>query len=240
MIFQDFIKKSVAFTLFFLCINLFADTNTLNIEQYSKKQKEKLYKKGQKIYENICPKIDLKKYTSLKELKKDIEKKSICGKQKEKNLLAVSFYLWSFKNSDSFKVYSSKIDVPNGAKCPVCGMFVKKYPKWVAKIDMGEYIHYFDGVKDMMKFYFYPNAYGHKHNKKDIKSMRVSDYYSLNQIDAKKAWYVIGSNVYGPMGHELIPFKGKVEAEVFKKNHYGKKIVTFEELNENIIFGLDK
>ena len=47
------------------------------------------------------------------------------------------------------------IEVPEDAKCPVCGMFVSKYPKWVAqiKIKMDIY-HYFDGVKDMMKFLF--------------------------------------------------------------------------------------
>ena len=32
-----------------------------------------------------------------------------------------------------------------------------------------------------------------------------AEYYSLTRIDARAAWYVIGSGVVGPMGHELIP-----------------------------------
>ncbi len=42
-------------------------------------------------------------------------------------------------------------------KCPVCGMFVAKYPDFVARIDFkdGSYA-FFDGVKDMLKFYFQP------------------------------------------------------------------------------------
>ena len=33
----------------------------------------------------------------------------------------------------------------------------------------------------------------------------------------QKAFYVIGSNVYGPMGEELIPFKNEDEAKKFMK-----------------------
>lgn len=239
MIFQDLLKKSVVVTLFFLCLNSYADTNVLNIEKYTQKQKERLYQRGEKIYESVCSKIDINNYKDIEKLKVDIEKKSICGKQKKKNIEAVSFYLWSLKSSNQHTA-SVTIKVPKGAKCPVCGMFVSKYPKWAAKMQIGEHTHYFDGVKDMMKFYFYPNSLGHKHNKSDVKFLWVSDYYTLSKIDAKKAWYVTGSNVYGPMGHEAIAFKLKKEAEVFKKNHYGKEIYSFSELNENIIFGLDK
>jgi nitrous oxide reductase accessory protein NosL len=40
-------------------------------------------------------------------------------------------------------------------KCPVCGMFVAKYPDWVAAFVFrdGSTV-FFDGVKDMMKYYF--------------------------------------------------------------------------------------
>ena len=38
-------------------------------------------------------------------------------------------------------------------KCPVCGMFVYKYPDWTAQIifsDQSQF--YFDGVKDLFKY----------------------------------------------------------------------------------------
>ena len=40
-------------------------------------------------------------------------------------------------------------------KCPVCGMFVAKYPDFVDQIVFKDGTHaFFDGVKDMMKYYF--------------------------------------------------------------------------------------
>ena len=34
-------------------------------------------------------------------------------------------------------------------------------------------------------------------------------------IDGKKAFYVIRSDIYGPMGHEFIPFSSKEDAQTF-------------------------
>ena len=41
---------------------------------------------------------------------------------------------------------------------------------------------------------------------------------------------VVGSNVMGPMGNELIPFKDETSAKDFSKDHVGKKILKFEEI----------
>ena len=66
--------------------------------------------------------------------------------------------------------------------------------------------------------------------------MLVTDYYSLNAIDAKKSFYVSGSNIYGPMGEELIPFKTVKEANDFSKCHYGKKVLIFDEIKESLLY----
>ncbi len=131
----------------------------------------------------------------------------------------------------------AKVDVPKDAKCAVCGMKVAKYPNWVAVIEMNDgHKHYFDGVKDMMKFYLYPEKF--KFKKESAKDILVTDYYTLKQIDAKKAWYVLGSNVFGPMGDELIPFKTKKDAEAFLKEHNGKSIVQFDKVDAQVLSGL--
>jgi nitrous oxide reductase accessory protein NosL len=93
-------------------------------------------------------------------------------------------------------------------KCPVCGMFVAKYPDWVAEILFkdGSYA-VFDGAKDMFKYYFNFGKYNPSKKLSDIDSIYVTDYYGLTFIDGTKAVYVIGSDVYGPMGRELIPFE---------------------------------
>jgi nitrous oxide reductase accessory protein NosL len=67
----------------------------------------------------------------------------------------------------------------------------------------------------------------------------VTDYYSLNLIDGLRAYYVLGSNVYGPMGHELIPFAKESDAKEFMKDHQGKSIVTFQDVKYEMVKALD-
>jgi nitrous oxide reductase accessory protein NosL len=58
-------------------------------------------------------------------------------------------------------------------------------------------------------------------------------------VDGRKAHYVIGSDVYGPMGKELVPFGGKAEAQEFLKDHQGRAIVTYDAVNPAMIRSLD-
>ncbi len=135
----------------------------------------------------------------------------------------------------------SKIEVPQEAKCQVCGMFVAKYPKWATQITFKDgHNYYFDGVKDMMKFYFEPEKFHGRYTKNDIQFLFVSDYYSLENTPAEKAFFVVGSNVYGPMGHELIPFKNGADAKEFQKAHLGKMILQLNEITPNILHKLDR
>jgi len=77
----------------------------------------------------------------------------------------------------------------------------------------------------MMKFYFDRNSYGEYNDltKDKIADIIITDYYSQKPIDAKKAYYVIGSDVNGPMGEELIPFKTEDEAKTFLQDHHRKE-----------------
>lgn len=133
------------------------------------------------------------------------------------------------KNHQMNNTQNVNSNIPKDSKCNVCGMFVAKYANWAATIKTTKETFYFDGVKDMMKFYFEPAKYSKDANLKDS-SVIVTDYYTLEQIDAKSAFYVVGSNVMGPMGNELIPFKDETSAKDFSKDHGGKKILKFEEI----------
>ncbi len=121
-------------------------------------------------------------------------------------------------------------------RCSVCGMFVAKYPNWLTKIHYDDLkkVRFFDGVKDMMVLYFNPEQYNGQPREK-IKEIQVKDYYSLQWLSAKEVLYVIGSDVYGPMGHELIPFSTRDGAENFMKDHHGKEILTFDKITPELI-----
>ena len=125
-------------------------------------------------------------------------------------------------------------------KCPVCGMFVYRYPDWVGQIIFKDgSTAFFDGAKDLFKYYFNLNKYNPKKVVKDIATIYVTEYYDMKIIDAKTAFFVIGSDIYGPMGRELIPFVSKADAEEFKKDHKGKRILRFEDIKPAVIKKLD-
>lgn len=125
--------------------------------------------------------------------------------------------------------------------CPVCGMVVSKYPAWAATVVWKDgHAHHFDGAKDMFKFLHDLGKYAPRHPMADIKDIAVTDYYNLDRIDARKAWYVIGSDVLGPMGHEFVPLASEVDARDYLKEHKGKKVLRFADVTAGWPDKLDK
>ena len=125
--------------------------------------------------------------------------------------------------------------VDDKSRCPVCGMFVAKYDVWITQIHYDDkLVHSFDGVKDMMAYYFDPASFNGQPQDK-IREIWVKDYYSLKWIDARKAFFVTGSDVHGPMGHEFIPFSSRAAADSFKSDHSGEKLLSFDEITHEMV-----
>lgn len=207
---------------------------------------KKTYPMGKKIFEKLCNQdIDPTMYLEINELKADIKDNNLCKKLDESKLQALALYLWEVKKLGNLETIENRVQVEENEKCPVCGMFVAKYPRWAAKLffthNDHEHDFSFDGVKDLMKFYFNPQKWGDYKVSKDMpNTMLVTDYYSQKGIDGKKAFYVVGSDVYGPMGHELIPFESYEDAKVFKEDHSGTKIIEFDNIEELEVYKLDE
>lgn len=126
------------------------------------------------------------------------------------------------------------------AVCPVCGMFVAKYPEWVAAVVYRDgHAHYFDGAKDLFKFLLDPRRYVPGHRPEDVVSVVVTDYYAVVPIDAHDAVFVIGSDVLGPMGHELVPLGSDAEAAEFRRDHGGSATVRFAQVTPDLLTRLD-
>jgi len=128
-------------------------------------------------------------------------------------------------------VKASKTD-----RCPVCGMFVAKYPDFLAQVIFkdGAYA-LFDGAKDMFKYLFNLKKYNPSKEPAEIAGIFVADYYNLSPTDGRRAYYVVESDVFGPMGKELIPFEKETDAQEFMKDHLGKKLLRFEEVTPELI-----
>jgi copper chaperone NosL len=125
-------------------------------------------------------------------------------------------------------------------KCPVCGMFVAKYPGFLAQI---QFKHgttaFFDGPKDFFRYYGSVDHYNPGKKSADIGKVFVTDYYTQEAIDGLAAWYVIGSDINGPMGRELIPFATEAAAGEFKKDHNGSAVLRFKDVTAETLKGLE-
>jgi copper chaperone NosL len=124
--------------------------------------------------------------------------------------------------------------------CPVCGMLVSKYPNWTATV-VGKdgHTYHFDGAKDMFKFLQAIPKYAPGFKRENIKFIVVTEFYNLEKIEASKAFYVFGSDVMGPMGHELVPLATKGDAEDFLADHKGRRILRYDEVTPEIINSID-
>ncbi|MFC2057618.1 nitrous oxide reductase accessory protein NosL [Campylobacterota bacterium] len=198
----------------------------------------KLVQKGENVALKLCDENKLSKIKSknFHEILQQIDDIKPCIALNTRNKEALAYFLMAGQ-SESLTTAKGQMEVPTEVKCPVCGMFVAKYPKWAALIDVEGKKHYFDGVKDMMKFYIFDVDFPYDRSK--ITQVEVTDFYTLQAIDAKQAFYVIGSDVFGPMGNELIPFLTKEAAQNFMTDHRGEKIILFEEITPKFVMGLD-
>lgn len=125
-------------------------------------------------------------------------------------------------------------------KCIVCGMFVSKYPDWIGEIIFNDgRVLFFDGCKDLFKYYLNVKKYSRDKDRSDISAIYVTDYYDVSFINAVNAFYVVGSDVYGPMGRELVAVRSESDAEAFLKDHQGKQIIRFNEISNDLIHRLD-
>ena len=117
--------------------------------------------------------------------------------------------------------------------CTVCGMPPASYPKHHSQIWAmdGSTLH-FCSTQCMVNFNADPLKYVKEPTK--TKMAWVTLFSDGMYESAFGAYYVVGSQVNGPMGKEAIPFKLKSDAEEFVKTN-GGKIVNFQQLTPQLI-----
>ncbi len=155
-----------------------------------------------------------------------------------KGIVTCILVLWAV--STSIAQGPAGTDPARKERCPACGMFVSMFVDWNSVIEFKDARRAtFDGSKCMFKYYLDMKKYDPAVSAKDIKAITVKDYYSKASIDARQAFYVIWSDMYGPMGHEPIPFEKEKDANKFLREHKGKKILKFNDITMKLIVALD-
>lgn len=116
-------------------------------------------------------------------------------------------------------------------RCPVCGMFVHKYHKWAAGLVFHSGARYFHCCPKCM-FHNLHNVpkYQPGETRENIRQIWVTEYYTTRQTEARDVFFVVGTNLVGPMGLDLIPVKGKDAAENLKRDYQGELILSLEQI----------
>jgi nitrous oxide reductase accessory protein NosL len=115
---------------------------------------------------------------------------------------------------------------------------VYKYPAWVSKINFSNKKEaFFSSPKSMFEFYFNKNKW-QKFDVKtvdDLEDLLVTDFKTHDIIDAKKAYFIYGSNKISPAGDDLVAFKTQADAKNFKLSNRGQRIFRFSEVSNGLI-----
>ena len=121
-------------------------------------------------------------------------------------------------------------------RCPMCGMFVSHYPDWISQVrhDDGATV-FFDGCKDLFKYLLSLDPHGRIKSRKNVAAVFVTNYYDGETIAARYAFFVVGSNVMGPMGPELVPHHSLEAAQDFVQDHGGVRILRFDEITSTTL-----
>jgi len=114
-------------------------------------------------------------------------------------------------------------------RCPVCGMFVAPYPTWQATLVFADGQRLvFDGPKDLFRYLQEPSLRLPGRSPAEVRQVWVTEYYSAAPIPARDVFFIAGSDVMGPMGAELVPVKGRKQAETFMRDHGGRRVMVFD------------
>lgn len=117
--------------------------------------------------------------------------------------------------------------VPAEARCPVCGMYPARYPRWAAQIVFQDgATHFFDSPVDLFGFMNGVGRHSSPYTMNEAATQFVTDFESGEWVAAEQAFYVNGSSVVGPMRDADLPaFGSRAAAEAFARARGGKVLV---------------
>jgi copper chaperone NosL len=128
--------------------------------------------------------------------------------------------------------------IESGDECHLCGMIISNFAGPKGQLfERGQPRNLkFCSTRDMFAYLLDPE---HRHN---IQSVFVHDMAvtpwdhpdDQTYIDARQAWYVVGSNRKGAMGPTLASFSDKQAAKAFAATYQGQ-LYRFEQLNLELI-----
>ncbi|MDX2320829.1 MAG: nitrous oxide reductase accessory protein NosL [Moritella sp.] len=154
--------------------------------------------------------------------------------------LATVFMLLVGCSEDTSKqeMVRQAVAIEQADECHLCGMIISNFPgpKGEHFSSNTESINKFCSTRDLFSFILQPE------NKRQVKEVFVHDMSKTpwatpgdeHFIDARTAWFVIGSSQKGAMGKTLGSFSSKVDAGVFIEE-FGGQLYAFDDITIDIL-----
>jgi len=114
--------------------------------------------------------------------------------------------------------------VPEAARCPVCGMYPARAPRWAAQahFDDGAAL-FFDSPLMLMLWLQAVPRHSPGRRADELRALWVQDHLSGDWLPAQAAHYVAGSAALGPMRNgNLPPFASATAALAFARQRGGQ------------------
>ena len=118
--------------------------------------------------------------------------------------------------------------------CPLCGMYPARYLRFQCQIVFqdGTY-EAFDSTAGLLVYLHFPEKTGLRLKK--IHNIYFKDYRTEKWIQAPNTFLIIGSDVMGPMGAEILPTNNHREAKKMNEEENGKEIVSFNRVDRQYL-----
>lgn len=126
--------------------------------------------------------------------------------------------------------------VPAEARCPVCGMYPARYPRWAAQLIFRDGAAlFFDSPLELFRFLFDMGHYHSAHGPDEVARAYVTDAGDGQWIPAAEAYFVQGSGLSGPMrGPDLPAFANAEAAEAFVVEQ-GGSLIRLEQITRDLL-----
>ena len=129
--------------------------------------------------------------------------------------------------------------VPADVRCPVCGMFPARQPRWAAQVIFADGdAYFFDSPLSLMQYLGNVAHYTRGRTLEAIVARYVTDTGTGAWVDAPQAVYVAGSSALGPMRAGNLPaFAGAAAAQRFAQVQ-GGAVLAFSAIDAALLRGL--
>lgn len=126
-------------------------------------------------------------------------------------------------------------DIPAEARCPVCGMFPARQPRWAVQLIYADgHAHFLDSPLSLFLYLQHVERYAPGRRRGDIAAIHVREHEGDGWLAADKALYVYCSDLPGPMGRGNLPAVAAGDAATRFIARHGGQLMSFALLDREL------